>query len=93
MRKQFSDTTPAPPSGADNVRWQHDGAPTDPTTWQKYSAYVMRGGPGNDSSDVLVNGAPELSWFLNGVAIGSAAGVSVNQIPGTEIFLNGEGMP
>ena len=93
MRKQFSDTTPAPPDGCDNVRWQQEADPDDPTVYRRTSAYVSRGGPGNDSSDVLVNGLPEQSWFLNGVAIGSAAGVSVNQIPGSQTFLNGEGMP
>lgn len=95
MRKQFSNTTPAAPAGGTNVKWQADAVPTDPVTYQNYSAYVEvgegEGGLPADSNDWLVNGGLEMSLQLNGTPIGSADGLSVNGIPGTQWFLNGVG--
>jgi hypothetical protein len=41
-RNQFSHSTPAAPAGADNIYWQAETPPTDPSIYRSWSAYVKR---------------------------------------------------
>lgn len=46
-----------------------------------------------DNNDWLFNGVNPKSFYINGTLVGSADGTSINGVPGTQIFINGVGMP